>query len=978
MSPSARARDPRPAAPRLLAGLVALAVTGLGVPGLGVPLATTAAAEPVPITDPVVDLVDADATAETRSLFAYLRDVRGQGMLFGHQHTTDVGETFTTRDGVSSDVLAATGDHPAVFGFDTLSIEGNIPPGVYGGPREENALLLAQGIREAHDLGGISTLSMHMENPVTGGDFYDTSGDTLRAVLPGGTHNAELRAYLDLVALAADNARDADGNRIPIVFRPWHENTGSWFWWGAAFGTPGEFKELFRFTVEYLRDVKGVDNLLYSWSPNGTFGGDAQTYLRTYPGDDFVDVLGYDYYDDSGASPARLATVVADLGMIADLADARGKVSTFTETGPTGGIKPDGENLNTSWFTDLLAAIEADPRASRNAWMLTWANFGGSNAPWTPTEGEMLPDFQAFHADPYTYFADEVEGAFDAVTEPVAAAPVAHLASPSDGSRVASGPTTLRATISGVDVERASVTVGGAVGEVVLTPPAAGELWWTGEWAIPADELGNSTRALTLRVVTAEGEVTVPSAVVLGPEPVFPPGVMDDFEGYGDDTALRAEYVQYNANTITLERAATGGSVGSGDNAMRLAYDFANQSYTGVGRQVGADWSGNWDFSLWVDPDASGNKLVLQLVAGGVSYEAYPSLAGDAPYVATIPFADWRPAPWDTGNADRRITQEDLENVTQFNVYVNAADGGASSGAIVVDDLKAVLGTPPPPVFRDTPRTMAEYEAIEWLAEEGLAEAVRWGDSGGRSYPTRAVKAGELAALLRAYDPEGDVATPAAPRAGATKLAVAEAFWRLYGSPATDVTTVYSDVPAASAEAVAWAVETEVVPASSSTSFGVGHTVKRSALAAALFRFDALPSPLQPVVIADFEAGDQGWAVPSWSNGTATASDGILTVEAGTDGAWLSGPGGIDLTGRTELRLDVAGTSGFDTKVALQLGPDWTWCETGQAGWVQEPGEVVVDLTTLTAECQALVGTVQGVNVFLNGGTHRLDAISVH
>lgn len=102
--------------------------------------------------------------------------------------------------------------------------------------------------------------------------------------------------------------------------------------------------------------------------------------------------------------------------------------------------------------------------------------------------------------------------------------------------------------------------------------------------------------------------MTAPSAVVLGPEPVFPPGVMDDFEGYGDDTALRAEYVQYNANTITLERAAVGGSVGSGDNAMRLAYDFANQSYTGVGRQVGADRSGNWDFSLWVDPDASGNR----------------------------------------------------------------------------------------------------------------------------------------------------------------------------------------------------------------------------------------------------------------------------------------------------------------------------------------------------------------------------------
>ncbi|MBD3941817.1 hypothetical protein IF188_08940 [Microbacterium sp. NEAU-LLC] len=950
------------AAALVLGGLAPAA----GAAGL-VPAAAPAAATTAP-----VDLVDDAATPETRSLFAYLRDVRGTGMLFGHQHTTDYGESFAVRDGVASDVKAATGDYPALFGFDTLIIEGRERPGVADATREQNALTLAQSIREAHDLGGISTLSAHIENFVTSGDFYDTSGDTLRAVLPGGAKNAELTAYLDLVALAATNAVDSDGTPIPIVFRPWHENAGSWFWWGAAFGTPGEYAELYRYTVEYLRDVKDVHNLLYAFSPGGGFGGDASLYLRTYPGDDFIDVLGYDTYD-AGASPAFLTGLVADLGMIAELADARGKISAFTEFGITGGVQPDGQNQNTSWYTDVLDAIMADPEASRSAYMLTWANFGESTTPYTPTDGEMLPDFLAYFDDPRTLFASDLPDVYGGSTDAVAAAPTVHLASPADGARVATSPTTLRASVRGYDADRVYVTVDGAGAGIELTAPTAGGLWWTGTWPVPAELLDNSTHTLTVHVIAGEVEVaTRTSTVVTGERPQLEPGTVDDFEGYGDDTALRSEYTQIGANTIGLARATDGAAVGGGEQALRFDYSFATQSYTGIGKQVAGDWSGFWDFQLWVDPDASNNKLVLQLVADGVSFEAYPSLAGDDPYLATIPFADWRPAPWDTAHADRRLTPETLAKVTAFNIFVNAVDGGAASGSVSLDELRAVPGTPPPTTYADVSRDHPDYAAIEWL--HGVHDL---GDKNGRFHPTRAVSAADLRAVFAAYD-----ASAAAP-SGTSRLDLAVALWQLAGSPATGAAHAYRDVPDAATAAVSWAVDSAVMAPASAARFGASSRVDRAELARSLFMADAVRVDTAPVVISNFTSGADGWNIASWetNGGVAAAADGRLVVDPGAGGNWVSWSGGLDLSGRTQLLLDVPATTGFDTKAALQLGPDWTWCETAQAGWVSGAhtgaDAVVIDLTTLSADCRALLGDVRGINVYLNEGHHELDAVSV-
>ncbi|WP_235618372.1 CIA30 family protein [Streptomyces sp. CB02400] len=184
----------------------------------------------------------------------------------------------------------------------------------------------------------------------------------------------------------------------------------------------------------------------------------------------------------------------------------------------------------------------------------------------------------------------------------------------------------------------------------------------TGTWDIGAENLADTLARLRVRaVLPGHDTLAVDHRLILGEKQALAPGVVDDFEGHVDDTALR------------------------------FGYDFALQSYTGVGRRIDGDWSDFDALSLWPKADGSQHKLVLRLVAGGVAYEAYPSMPGTEGGTVTIPFADFRPAPWDTADAERRITAEDLADLSQFNIYINQDSAGtATAGAFHLDDLQAV------------------------------------------------------------------------------------------------------------------------------------------------------------------------------------------------------------------------------------------------------------------------------------------------
>ena len=256
-------------------------------------------------------------------------------------------------------------------------------------------------IIEAYRMGGINTISWHVDNFLTGGSSWDVGEKVVASILPGGIHHEAYTARLDILADFFHSLRTGFvlKRRIPVIFRPFHEHTGAWFWWGQPHCTPEEYRQLWRFTVEYLRDVRKVHNVLYCYSTD--IFEDTSHYLECYPGDEYVDIMGMDDYHD--VNPENDPTeLTRRLRTLVEIAEARGKVPAFTETG----YERIPEN---NWWTDrLLHHIKADPVASRIAWVLVWRNARAEHH-YGPYPGHAsVPNFIEFCEDPLILMEDDL------------------------------------------------------------------------------------------------------------------------------------------------------------------------------------------------------------------------------------------------------------------------------------------------------------------------------------------------------------------------------------------------------------------------------------------------------------------------------------------------------------------------------------------------------------------------------------------
>jgi mannan endo-1,4-beta-mannosidase len=151
--------------------------------------------------------------------------------------------------------------------------------------------------------------------------------------------------------------------------------------------------------VKYLRDIKGIHHLLYSYSTD-QFDTKEQ-YLEFYPGDDFVDIIAFDDYHSVNNFQQR-ERLIYRLKTVVELAESRNKIAAFSETG--------SETIpQADWFTNnLLEGIKADDTGRRIAYVMVWRN-AWPHHHYAPYPGHAsAPDFVKFRQDPYTIFEDDL------------------------------------------------------------------------------------------------------------------------------------------------------------------------------------------------------------------------------------------------------------------------------------------------------------------------------------------------------------------------------------------------------------------------------------------------------------------------------------------------------------------------------------------------------------------------------------------
>lgn len=340
--------------------------------------------------------IDRRATKQTRALLANLQQIAPRQTLFGQQDALAYGVTWRDYHPWRSDVQDVSGMSPAVFGWDISKL----------GQRDINIdtipfARMKGWMKEVFKRGGVNTISWHTDNFVTGGSSWDTEGRVVATILPEGRHHADYVAKLDLFADFIRELRSGFifKKDVPVIFRPFHEHTGSWFWWGEAHCTTEEYLALWHFTVEYLRDEKGLHNLLYAYSPD--IVGTREEYLERYPGDGYVDIIGIDNYQDFKVD-GNIDDAVKRLRLIVEIADEKGKVAALTETGIEAIPEADW------WTKKFLYALTSDPVASRIAWAMVWRNSRPTHH-YGPYPGHVsAADFKNFSAVPEILFQEEL------------------------------------------------------------------------------------------------------------------------------------------------------------------------------------------------------------------------------------------------------------------------------------------------------------------------------------------------------------------------------------------------------------------------------------------------------------------------------------------------------------------------------------------------------------------------------------------
>jgi mannan endo-1,4-beta-mannosidase len=308
--------------------------------------------------------VNKNTSKEARELLEYLYSLSGEKILSGHHNYIHELTRYT------GEVKKLTGKYPAIWGGDFSA----------GWRRKSNFRddLIKQAI-EQHEKGVIVTLMWHCKRPVD--TVHKPNWETVRGemtseqwdeFLTPGTHLNGL--WLEQIDEVANYLKILEDKNIPVLWRPYHEMNGVWFWWCNKPGEKG-FQRLWKSMYDRFVHHHKLNNLIWVWNanaPRDTPGDEAYAYEPFYPGNEYVDVLAADVYHNDYRQSHH--DQLMDLG--------KGKLIALGEVGqvPTPGI------------------LEQQPYWT---WFMCWAN-------WIEKKNDP-EDFKKLYNDPRVLTFEEIQ-----------------------------------------------------------------------------------------------------------------------------------------------------------------------------------------------------------------------------------------------------------------------------------------------------------------------------------------------------------------------------------------------------------------------------------------------------------------------------------------------------------------------------------------------------------------------------------------
>jgi len=313
-----------------------------------------------------IPLTKVELSPNAKRLMNYLSEQYGNYIISGQMDTA-----WNKAMDMINRVYTDTGKYPALKGFDLIELPHEW--GGYGKDQVDEAIDWWEG-KNAYtkllpgqpNIHGIVSFCWHWRmQQLTGNnkDFY-TKNTSFRIPMKSGSLDQESAAFkiikddLDKVAALLQELKDKD---IPVLWRPLHEASGGWFWWGAS-GAKA-CVALWEYMYDYLANEKGLDNLIWVW--NG------QDY-SWFPDPVTADIISYDVYLDAGSQSTAQQYSSANFKQM------------FNATKMT----PPERNLMVA-LSENGAIPDPDFCASNNimwSWFMTWNDRSGS------TQGETHKD----------------------------------------------------------------------------------------------------------------------------------------------------------------------------------------------------------------------------------------------------------------------------------------------------------------------------------------------------------------------------------------------------------------------------------------------------------------------------------------------------------------------------------------------------------------------------------------------------------